>query len=1358
MLKHFKSDIIVNEFRSYADVVFQALSANVKTFVTINEPYSYCTFGHIGLQPPALSRPEDGALLCGHNILRAHASVAQLYHEKYAGRTGQIGLNLEATWSEPKIWSDEKEVDAAWRMMQFNLGWFIHPLVHGDYPEIIKQYVNENRNSMQSDVKMPEFTSEEINAIRGTADFIGLNYKASYIARNSDDYNATESVGNLGSMLGDSRAFELPDWRDLPDQTGQSQDPWGLRRLMSYIEAEYGSLELAVEFTGAFKHEYNDADKIAYLDAHLNQLTRAEDETDHTVKHVFIQSLTDSFEWSNQYEYKYGLFHVDFMNNNRPRTIKRSGQWLKNFIQERTFKNDKKETMYGRFEPGFKFGAMTSAYQHENAIDGSRDFALWDIQGIRGPHRTADILKHIDDDVQLLKKLKLKTYGLSLAWGRVFRYTSYNETSVPDQDVLTIYRTYLTKLIEAGIEPVVSLYNWDMPRIVLRDFGGWRSPSRPRDFSGRKAFVHYAKACFEAFGDLVPYWVTFQEPQRELMLSYEENAAPPEFPVNLPGRQVYENAKNMLMAHAEAKAEFDKMGLKGKFGMTLAADIGVPFDFMNAKDIEAANRYNAFSIDWLLSPLLTGDWPEIMKQSVGDRLDAFTSQESSLLKGSMNFLGAMHKTHRLVTYREPQKDITPQSFDKDRNVEVVANFDSRKTSAAYQRVTKSGRPVRLTLSYLAERFEGDIIFMSGVGGKSSVLDEQDKRRNNRADTAMTSDYQMQVATHAIVNSVLKSVVNDNVNVIGYMHWALVDGYEFVTQHSQGWGLAAIDWTHPSRDRTIKPFGYWFSDLVEARGFQNREMACNPIPEQMEIKPIKFNPEFIWATATASAQIEGAADEDGKGKTIWDVFAATEGNVLNGDTPAVACDSYHQFERDIEMIKQLGTNSYRFSIAWARIFPNGRASEGINQIGLDWYVNFVRRLVEEDIRPLVTLYHWDLPQGLEDTLGGWMDTSGELVQEYVNYADTIFEALSEAGVRDWITFNEPYVFCFLGYSNGDHAPGLDKNYLQCGHNMINAHTAVYHLFKQKYQDQYPSAKVGVTLNVNYVMSYKPQDPEAQIPSDIQLDFALKWLSDPIFGQTGDYSQAVKSIFGNLTETERFGHWVLPEFTDEEKLLNKGASDFFGLNFYNGNLMVGAALDGLNMYLEMNNRARIPDWMNCDEWWNGASHWLHHTPDHYRFMIRQLDRWYPGVKILGTENGVSGAPDWLDPEITMNDWWRKRQMVEYIGQAGRAIVEDQVNYIGYSEWSLMDNFEWGSGYTESFGLYRVDFNDPARSRLAKESVDCFNKIVTSNEVRNDWDECDWKHMDLIEDPLDHPELDYINRTSKMDYWDRDQVYYG
>ena len=165
-------------------------------------------------------------------------------------------------------------------------------------------------------------------------------------------------------------------------------------------------------------------------------------------------------------------------------------------------------------------------------------------------------------------------------------------------------------------------------------------------------------------------------------------------------------------------------------------------------------------------------------------------------------------------------------------------------------------------------------------------------------------------------------------------------------------------------------------------------------------------------------------------------------------------------------------------------------------------------------------------------------------------------------------------------------------------MILAHSSAYHLFKDKYAEKYPDSKVGVTLNVNYVMSYFPNDPEAQTATDIQFEFALKWLSDPIFGELGDYSQEVKSIFGNLTETERFSKWKLPKFTEDEKSRNKGASDFFGLNFYNGNLMVGSARDAVNTYLEVTNKGRIPDWMNCDEWWNGASHWLHHTPDHYR----------------------------------------------------------------------------------------------------------------------------------------------------------------
>ena len=267
------------------------------------------------------------------------------------------------------------------------------------------------------------------------------------------------------------------------------------------------------------------------------------------------------------------------------------------------------------------------------------------------------------------------------------------------------------------------------------------------------------------------------------------------------------------------------------------------------------------------------------------------------------------------------------------------------------------------------RVESFVNDLSGAAGESDAVSQQDKRKQNLVDTAITSDKQQQIVTHAVINSALKAVRLDSVNLVGYIQWSFVDGFEFVTQHTQAWGLVGLDWTTPKRKRYIKPFGYWFSDLVESRGFENRDFICeSPLPERREIKPVQFKSDFIWATATAATQvgfrisdrnlsfeilfkIEGAWNEDGKGVSIWDTFSRVEGNVLNGDTPDIACDSYHQFERDIQMIKDLGTNSYRFSIAWPRIYPSGRKQDGLNQKGLDWYVHFVERLIQEDIKPL-----------------------------------------------------------------------------------------------------------------------------------------------------------------------------------------------------------------------------------------------------------------------------------------------------------------------------------------------------------------------------------------------------------------------
>ena len=167
--------------------------------------------------PPAVDRPLDGALLCGHNVLKAHAEVSALYHQKYAGNLpnkGKIGINLDSSWSEPKIWSKSEDVEAAWRALQFKTGWFLHPLIHGDYPEVMKTIIAENRAAIGSDQGLPVFDQAEIQKIKGSADFVGINYKTSLIARNDENYNASES---RGAIIGDSRVIELPDWRDSVD-------------------------------------------------------------------------------------------------------------------------------------------------------------------------------------------------------------------------------------------------------------------------------------------------------------------------------------------------------------------------------------------------------------------------------------------------------------------------------------------------------------------------------------------------------------------------------------------------------------------------------------------------------------------------------------------------------------------------------------------------------------------------------------------------------------------------------------------------------------------------------------------------------------------------------------------------------------------------------------------------------------------------------------------------------------------------------------------------------------------------------------------------------------------------------------
>jgi len=291
--------------------------------------------------------------------------------------------------------------------------------------------------------------------------------------------------------------------------------------------------------------------------------------------------------------------------------------------------------------------------------------------------------------------------------------------------------------------------------------------------------------------------------------------------------------------------------------------------------------------------------------------------------------------------------------------------------------------------------------------------------------------------------------------------------------------------------------------------------------------MKFPQDFKWGVATASYQIEGAVHEDGRGESIWDRFSRTPGKVLHGHTGNVACNHYHLYREDVALMKELGVNSYRFSIAWPRIYPTGKGQ--VNQRGLDFYKRLVEELLNSGIEPAATLYHWDLPQALEDQ-GGWLNR--DTARYFQDYAQTMFEQLGDA-VKLWITLNEPWCSAYLGYGNGVHAPGKsDPNwYLYAAHHLLLAHG----LALQAFTSLNLPGEIGITLNLSpqYPASDSPQDREAARKAD---GFQNRWYLDPLFN--GFYPQDMPEFLSVVAAKIQPGDFDLIS----------GDLDFLGINYY------------------------------------------------------------------------------------------------------------------------------------------------------------------------------------------------------------------
>ena len=451
----------------------------------------------------------------------------------------------------------------------------------------------------------------------------------------------------------------------------------------------------------------------------------------------------------------------------------------------------------------------------------------------------------------------------------------------------------------------------------------------------------------------------------------------------------------------------------------------------------------------------------------------------------------------------------------------------------------------------------------------------------------------------------------------------------------------------------------------------------------------FPRDFKWGTATSSYQIEGAPTAGGKGPSVWDTFSHIEGKINNGDTGDTACDHYHLWRNDIELLKNLGVNAYRFSISWPRIFPTGKENEP-NQIGLDFYSRLVDTLLENQITPFITLNHWDIPQGLEDS-GGWPER--DIVHEFVKYSYHVSKHLGDR-VKNWITHNEPWCVSYIGYIGGHKPPGLKNNWvksLAAAHHLLLSHGMAI----PEIRNNSKHSEVGITLNLNTAIpaSGSTYDEDACRFYDGQFN---RLYLNPLY--KNEYPD---DVFEYLKTKSLISESDLNFIKQGDLNIISTKTDFLGVNYYSRAVIRNEEID------EKNNLPR-----NVDMGPKTDFGWEIYPPGICDLLMR-LKNEYKVQNIYITENGCSygDAPN-LEGKIEDNRRIEYHQ--SHLNEVKRA-MDDGAPCNGYFAWSLMDNFEWAQGFSQRFGLIWVDFE--TLERIPKDSYYWYKEYISENGLDED-----------------------------------------
>ncbi|TEA32007.1 hypothetical protein DBR06_SOUSAS5110019 [Sousa chinensis] len=1328
-----QNESMVDIFLDYAAFCFSTFGDRVKLWVTFHEPWvmSYAGYG-TGQHAPGISDPGVASFKVAHVVLKAHARAWHHYNSQHRPQQqGRVGIVLNSDWAEPLSPGRPEDRRASERFLHFMLGWFAHPIfVDGDYPAALRAQIQQTNKQCPSPVaQLPKFTEAEKQLLKGSADFLGLSHYTSRLISKAQGDTCVPSYDTIGGF---SQHVD-PAWPQT-ESPWIRVVPWGIRRLLQFVSLEYTRGKVPIYLAGngmpigESEDLINDSLRIDYFNQYINEVLKAVKEDSVDVQSYIARSLIDGFEGPSGYSQRFGLYHVNFNDSSRPRTPRKSAYFFTSMIEKNGFltkvvkrlppsskanvpqqiraftfpsevpskakvvwekfsnqpKFERDLFYHGTFRDDFLWGVSSSAYQIEGAWDADgKGPSIWDnfthtpgsnVKNSATGDIACDSYNHLDADLNMLRALKVKAYRFSISWSRIFptgRNTSVNIRGVD------YYNRLIDGLVASSISPMVTLFHWDLPQ-ALQDIGGWENPSLIELFNS------YADFCFQTFGDRVKFWMTFNDPTSQAWLGYGSGKFPPN--VNDPGWGPYRIGHAIIKAHARVYHTYDekyRQEQKGVISLSLGAHWAEPQSPGVPRDVEAADRMLQFSLGWFAHPIFrNGDYPDAMKWKVGNRselqhlatsrLPSFTEEEKRYISATADVFCLNTYSSRIVQHATPR--LNPPSYEDDR--ELTEREDSSWPSTAVNRAASWG--MRRLLNWIKEEY-GDVpIYITENGAGLTDPKVEDTNR---------------IFYHkTYINEALKAYRLDGVDLRGYAAWSLMDSFEWLNGYTVKFGLYHVDFNNVNRPRTARASARYYTEVIISNGM--------PLPKEDEFLYGQFPKGFSWSVATASYQIEGAWRADGKGLSIWDTFSHTPLRVANDDTGDVACDSYHKIAEDVVALQNLGVTHYRFSISWTRILPDG-TTKYINEAGLNYYMQLIDALQAASIQPQVTIYHWDLPQALQD-IGGWENET--VVQRFKEYADVLFQRLGDK-VKFWITLNEPFVIANQGYGYGTAAPGISSRpgtgpYI-AGHNLIKAHAEAWHLYNDVYRAR-QGGMISITISSDWAEPRDPSNQEEVEAARRYVQFMGGWFAHPIF-KNGDYPEVMKTRVRDRSLAAGLNKSRLPEFTESEKRRINGTYDFFGFNHYTTVLAYDLNYASwISSFDADRGVASVTD----RSWPDSGSFWLKMTPFGFRRILNWLKEEYNNPPIYVTENGVSQRE-----ESDLNDTARIYYLRSYINEALKA-VQDKVDLRGYTVWTLMDNFEWATGFAEKFGVHFVNYTDTSLPRIPKASAKFYASIVRCN----------------------------------------------